>query len=264
MLPQPTPYYHINALLDDLLIQIRAILDDKLVGVYLTGSLVTGDFDADISDIDLLAAITSDLTETEFSALERMHSDFVVRYPQWDNRIEVLYYSLHGLRTYKTERTPIAVISPGEPFHYREEQAGIDWLMNWHIILNQGVTLFGPPPNTIIEAATTAEFIEVVRDHALSWPNWLTDDSHRGYQSYAILTLCRAMYAIKYGEQVSKLRAAEWAANEFPAWATLIKNALVWRKAAVGSKAQVDHAATLPATRRFLAFVVEHISSMNQ
>jgi len=257
---QPTPYAHINALLDDLLPDIQRVLGDKLVGLYLTGSLVTGDFDADISDIDLLAAITSDLTADEFSALERMHRDFAARYPAWDNRIEVLYYSLHGLKTYKTERTPIAVISPGEPLNFRDGDAGIDWLMNWYIILNQGVTLFGPPSNTIIDAATTAEFVAVVRDHALSWPNWLTDDSHRGYQSYAILTLCRAMYAIKYGEQASKSRAAEWAASEFPAWATLIKNALVWRKAAVGSKAQVDHAATLSETRRFLAFVVEEIT----
>lgn len=254
----PTAFAHINALLDELLADIQRVLADKLVGLYLTGSLVTGDFDADTSDIDLLAAIHDELSAAEFSAVERMHDDFAARYPQWHDRIEVLYYSLHGLRTYKTERSPIAVISPGEPFHYREEQAGIDWLMNWYIIQHQGMTLFGPPPAEIMEPATTTEFVTVVRDHALSWPAWLTDDSHRGYQSYAILTLCRAMYAIKYGEQASKIQAAAWAANEFPQWAELINNALVWRKE--HGKVQVDHAATLSETRRFLAFVVERIS----
>ena len=44
----------VNALIGELLTGIRGVLGDRLVGLYLYGSLVAGDFDKDISDIDLL------------------------------------------------------------------------------------------------------------------------------------------------------------------------------------------------------------------
>ncbi|MEC0243253.1 nucleotidyltransferase domain-containing protein [Paenibacillus dokdonensis] len=66
---KPTAYPTINALLHSLLAQIQDVFGDKLVGVYLYGSLVWGDFDYEISDIDLLAVLSSDVNEDELSAL---------------------------------------------------------------------------------------------------------------------------------------------------------------------------------------------------
>ncbi|KKU23014.1 MAG: hypothetical protein UX35_C0012G0001, partial [Microgenomates group bacterium GW2011_GWA1_46_15] len=40
-----TPYSDVNRLLNTLLTRMQSILHDKLVGLYLYGSLVTGDFD---------------------------------------------------------------------------------------------------------------------------------------------------------------------------------------------------------------------------
>ncbi|GAC1422991.1 MAG: hypothetical protein NVS4B1_20310 [Ktedonobacteraceae bacterium] len=54
MQTNPTSYADINELLALLLSGMQSILSEKLVGVYLYGSLVTGDFDAETSDIDLL------------------------------------------------------------------------------------------------------------------------------------------------------------------------------------------------------------------
>jgi predicted nucleotidyltransferase len=52
---QVTSYTDINALLDSLLMHMQNILRQKLVGLYLYGSLVSGDFDYESSDIDVLA-----------------------------------------------------------------------------------------------------------------------------------------------------------------------------------------------------------------
>lgn len=52
---KPTPYEDVNTLLGALLARIRSVLGINLVGVYLYGSLPSGDFDPDVSDIDLLA-----------------------------------------------------------------------------------------------------------------------------------------------------------------------------------------------------------------
>jgi len=49
-----TPYADVNELLELLSSGIHKILPDKLLGLYLYGSLVTGDFDTQCSDIDSL------------------------------------------------------------------------------------------------------------------------------------------------------------------------------------------------------------------
>ena len=51
MQTDPTPYAEINTLLDRLLLRIQTILGKKLIGLYLFGSLVTGDFDHKSSDV---------------------------------------------------------------------------------------------------------------------------------------------------------------------------------------------------------------------
>jgi predicted nucleotidyltransferase len=246
-------YPHINELLADLLAQMQTILGDKLVGLYLYGSLVASDFDDDISDIDLLAAITSDLDEREFTALQQMHNDFVDVRPHWNDRIEIAYLSLHALKTFKTERSKLGIISPGEPFHIID--AGADWLMNWYMMCDIGVTLFGPPPRTIIAHVSKGEFIEAVIDHMRLWRESVihTLDS-RPFQAYAILNMCRALYTIRHGEQVSKIRAAAWAEQELPEWSATIQNALAWRR--TYREQNTDHEATRPQTLRFVTFML--------
>src|SRR6187455_2090443 len=117
---QATTYPEINALLDDLLAQIHAVLGQKLVGVYLYGSLVWGDFDRESSDIDLVVAVSSELDEQEFNNLDRMQLGFVEQHSFWEGRIEIAYISAAALQTFKSHNSQIAVISPGEPFHFKE------------------------------------------------------------------------------------------------------------------------------------------------
>lgn len=252
-----TSYSHVNSLIDSLLEQMRAILGEKLVGLYLYGSLVTGDFDPDISDIDLLAALTNDLTPTEFDALDAMHKATAERFPEWNDRIEIAYLSLHALKTFKTERSKIGIISPGEPFHIID--AGIDWLMNWYMVQSIGKTLYGVPPQTIMAPTSQAEFVAAVKTHALAWREYIKGVDSRPYQSYAILTTSRAWYTVTHGVQVSKRKAATWAAEQLPDEAALIQDALAWRQAYRDKS--VDPALTLDETRRFVLAMIERIAS---
>ena len=224
----PTDYPEINHLLDVLLASLQDVLGDNLVGLYLYGSLVWGDFDIEISDIDLLAALERDLTDVEATAIKHMHDTIAARFSTWDNRIEVQYYSKLGLKTFKTQSRPMGNISPGEPFHMIT--AGPDWLMNWYFVQEHGLTLFGPPPATLIDRVTLDEFVQRARDDTVEWRNRMTRIQNVPGQSYAIMTMCRALYTIRFRQHVSKLKAVEWAASEFPEWAPLIKNAFIWRK----------------------------------
>ena len=54
MVAWPTPYPDVNEILDLLLARASAILGPQLVGMYLYGSLSSGDFDPASSDIDFV------------------------------------------------------------------------------------------------------------------------------------------------------------------------------------------------------------------
>lgn len=261
MRTEPTPYAEVNALLEWFLAWLQAVLGEKLVGLYLYGSMVTGDFDPTCSDIDLLAALTADIDEGEFAALDGLHQQLIQQFKAWEGRIEIAYLSEHGLKTFRTENTPIGIMSPGEPFHIIE--AGKGWLMNWYVVREKAITLSGPPPAHIIDPIAKEEYLQGVREYAMVWKEWIRDDARkRPSQAYAILTLCRACYALKTGEITSKKQAAAWAENEFPAWASLIRQALAWRED--WRDENVDHAATLPETRQFVSFMLAQLEPAHE
>ncbi len=251
-----TSYTDINRLLESFLSHIQQIFQEKLVGLYLYGSLTTGDFDPDSSDIDLLAVTSSQITAPEFDALRAMHRDFARDNPEWEDRIDAVYLTVAALRTFRSEKNPI-VISPGEPFHVREGEALRDWLQNWYIVRENGLALFGPPPKAVIPPITQDEFVEAVRRYAAEVSGWIGHERNRKSQAYAILTLCRALHVHRTGKTASKRQAAIWAQQELPEWSRLIQSALAWRQA--WRDEHVDHAATRAETMQFVKFVSDQI-----
>ena len=193
-----------------------------------------------------------------FEELQKMHVDFAHQHKECDDRIEVCYISLAALQTVKTGTSQVANISPGEPFHKRE--TSIEWLTSWYLLRETSITLFGPAPKTIIEPISKDEFIGAIRAHTKAWDEWIHDMHNHKSQAYAILTMCRALYTLKYGEQVSKKRAALWAEKEFPEWASLIENALLWREA--WRDENVDHGATFPDTLRFVRIAISQCENL--
>lgn len=254
---KPTAYPTINALLHSLLAQIQDVFGDKLVGVYLYGSLVWGDFDYEISDIDLLAVLSSDVNEDELSSLQQMHADFARRNIEWDDRIEVQYYATAALKSFKSKSSKMAVISPGEPLHIVD--AGKQWLTNWYFVQDYGITLFGPSPRLFIESISKEEFVNSVKEHALEWGEHVKYTKHsRSYQGYAILTMCRALYTLEHGEQVSKIKAAQWAKQEIPVFTSIIDRALKWREDY--RNLNIKHEETYSETVHLIDFVIDRIS----
>ena len=59
---RPTPYPDVNEVLNLLLTNVKGILRDQFVGMYLYGSLSSGDFNPETSDIDFLVVTTDFLS----------------------------------------------------------------------------------------------------------------------------------------------------------------------------------------------------------
>ena len=212
--------------------EIRGALDGSLAGLYLYGSLAAGDFDPERSDIDLVAVVHFDVAGEAFDRLDGMHGRFVREHPAWRDRIEVAYVSTGVLRNFKEETGNIAVVSPGEPFNVKVADSG--WLMNWYMVREAGLTLYGPPPRAFVPEISEAEFGDAVRENTRKWPEWVHGMRHPGARSYVVLTMCRALYTLVNGGQASKKQAAAWARRYLPAWEPLIRWAWDQRTGALG------------------------------
>lgn len=214
-------------MLDALREAILSVVGPSLVGLYLFGSLASGEFDTGISDIDLIAVLVDSPNEVLAERLGRMHANLFRANPDWDDRIEVIYISKEGLANCRTDTTTIGVISPGESFHI--VQAGRDWVLNWYPAREDSNPLIGPPIHTLIPPIPVSEYTDELLGYLAGFRKRIADDATPGSQAYAILSICRGLYTIRHGRRLSKREAAAWAQREFPRWADLIRRAVEWR-----------------------------------
>ncbi len=207
---------------------LDTILRDQLIGIYLYGSLVTGDFEADVSDIDLVVLLAQPLDKRHFTRLRQFHADVVRAHPAWNDRLELAYISARGLRDFRRESSIIGIMSPGEPFHL--VQAGDDWLISWYALRENGIALHGPPVETMIDPMPKADWLVAVRDHICAYHGSVQQAQDKASLSYVVLTVARGLYTLTHRRDASKVKAATWLAAANPRWASLIQRALQYRR----------------------------------
>jgi hypothetical protein len=244
--PDPDSYPIVGVVRD----AIVDAIGPSLVGLYVYGSLATGDFEPPVSDIDLIAVLRDPPDDALLRRLAQMHEDLERDEPEWRDRIEVDYISVRGLAECRTETTTIVRISPGEPLHVVE--AGRDFLLDWYPARRDGIALLGPPIDTLLPPIPEAEYLEEVRMYLTTFRDRFDNDASPGSQAYAILTMCRGSFAIRSGERLSKRAAASRAITEFPRWSSLIDRALTWREQQ-GDDDRPDGSETVAETRAFIA-----------
>ena len=241
------------ALLSRLTAGLKSILRDQLVGIYLYGSLVTGDFDFDLSDIDLVVVLENPLDGRLFTALQQFHAQLLREFPAWDDRLELAYISAGALRSFRTRTSAIGIMSPGEPFHL--VQAGDDWLISWYALREKGIALQGPPIEALINPLPLEAWLKAVREHICAYRESVKTALDKPFLSYIVLTVARGLFTLAHRRDASKIQAANWLASACPHWADLIERALQYRH---NPAADTLSAGQLrPEVERFLADVLE-------
>lgn len=228
----PTPYPDVNAILHELLTGVQAILGDHFVGLYLHGSLASGDFNLHRSDIDFVVVTDDELPDEMLPALEAMHARMAAGDSPWGAELEGSYIPRKALRRYDPAQARHPHIERGG--RLRVEQHDSDWVIQRHILREHGVVVAGPAPHTLIDPIPPGELRRAVLDLFRGWWAPMLHDPtrlrHPGYQVYAALTMCRILYTLQHGIVVSKPVAARWAQETLSErWAALIERALAWR-----------------------------------
>jgi predicted nucleotidyltransferase len=231
----PTPHAEVNRVLAGLLPGLHDVLGPELVGVYLSGSLATGDFDR-ASDVDVVVVTEEEVSDAHFAALDALHQR-VAEIDAWTaTELECTYISRAALRRFDPGCAVHANLDrgPGERLKRMRYDAGC--VVHLHLLRTRGIVLAGPPPETLIDSVSPDDLRQAMRDVLAGWAAELVRDpaevrSASGYQSYVVLSLCRIRYTLRHGAVVSKRHAAEWAMDAFdPRWRPLIDRALADRQ----------------------------------
>jgi len=241
---------------EELTTSLRSALGPNLVAVYLYGSAVSGGFDAGVSDIDLVVVTEHDLGADTIARIESFHAHTVERHPEWHDRLELVYVKRDTLARFR-DGGAIGVISPGEPFHVRD---GIEqWLQNFYLVREFGVTLAGPGPTATIPEISWPEFLAATRTYADEVRGRSLHDSTPGSRAYNVLTMCRALCTVRSNRPCSKQEGAAWVRTQMPEWAYLIDAAECCRL----SRGQTGFAdlETTPAAERLIALLGDAIAT---
>jgi hypothetical protein len=236
-----------------LLAGMRATLGDDLVGVYLRGSLATGDFDPATSDLDFFAVTERPVTAATFAALRALHAQLDRRQTRYAGELEGPYFDRAAARRFRPgERHP--TIGRGEALAWTEH--GANWALERWTVRERGLILLGPDPRALIDAVTPDELRTAVRARLGDWlawagcpddPNWLGARSH---QTYVVETMCRVLFTLACGALTSKPRAVAWALADLPEpWRTTVARSRAWHGDSTADPA------TVPEVLRFVRWV---------
>lgn len=233
-LKDPTPYAAVNEMLERVQTAVSHILTTQLIGLYLDGSLALGDFDEATSDIDLLVLTADFLPDETIAKLAAMHAQLGKSGSKWGYEMEVSYVPLAVLNELPKQEQTFALprIERGETLVVEPHE--MDWVLHGHILREHGITLFGPPIQTLLDPISPEQIRQATRDLFNFWWRPMADNpqnlQHTGYRVYAILTMWRMLYTMRHGTVVSKPAAARWAMAELDErWRELAQTAVSWR-----------------------------------
>ncbi len=205
-------------------------LGPRMLGLYLHGSFVGGDFLPERSDIDLLAVLDCDPDDELIRALQPVLASAERNHPYWAGRMEVEHVSTVALAAGASGADlgmhSIARISGGEALHLLP--ATSHRLLTWASVRDSGLVLSGPPAADLLPPINPALLSSALLDHVRDWPTWVRAMHDAGGQAYSVLTMCRALVRLTDGVQLSKRGAAERALDLVPQDAGLIRWAGTW------------------------------------
>src|SRR5215216_5868631 len=104
--------HEIQPTLDALLTNARHILSENFVGLYLGGSLASGDFNPDSSDIDFMVVTGHQVPIDVLPALQTLHARLAGE-SKWGSKLEGGYVPLAAFRRYDPAHNDYPNVSVG-------------------------------------------------------------------------------------------------------------------------------------------------------
>lgn len=224
-----TPYVELNEVLDELVLSVHRVLTDKVVGIYLQGSLAVGDFDED-SDVDFIVVLNANLNDEEVAALNEMHHILYAMPYEWAKHLEGSYFTLDEL--HGEPGKPVWYLDHGHVFLEKSNHCNtlvVRWILeHFGIELGNERRAQDPPAPPRGWGSNSGRLPHVdpqdlrkeIRKTLLTWGKDILADpevyNNRFYQGFIVLNYCRMLHDIETGTVGSKKGGAQWAKKSLP------------------------------------------------
>jgi predicted nucleotidyltransferase len=239
--------------LRDMLLDFResllAALQDNLVGLYVFGSLVAGDFEPAASDVDFLAVTGEPVREAERLLLAALHVR-LSRSSPWGSRLEGGYAARRAVQATGIT-APIVAVESGE-----ELRSGVpgNYAADDMIgIREQGIALYGPPASEIISPVDQAMLRTALQEYLADLVSRPIESRSAHILATWALNIARCIYGLQTGKPATKMEAATWLSRQSPTTEPILRSALAMRQGRLDSGFEHASRAGLPALRRAAA-----------
>jgi hypothetical protein len=255
----PTPYRELNEVLSCLTASLRRNLGSHLVGAYLQGSFAVGDFDLH-SDVDLIFVVEDELSSEQIDALQEMHDRIYRLKSKWAQYLEGSYFPKDIMRHHSKRGSKLWYLDNGARSLVRSEHCNTI-LVRW-IVREKGITLIGPPPDTLVDPISTELLRMEILEEITGWGKEVLDNparfNNRFYQGFIVLNYCRMLHDLERGYPGSKREGAEWAkANLEPSWHGLIDRTWGCRPTPEWQVKQPADPKDFATTLKFVQYIIE-------
>jgi predicted nucleotidyltransferase len=186
----------VDQVVDQVCDRVVRDLRDRLVGLYLHGSLVTGEWDERRSDIDLLVVLSADATAADHRTLDRIRKEH-------GDRLDLL-----GL--------------PVTAFEGEVEPAN---RILGHRVRSRGIRLAGLRARQVIPAVPARDYLDAVRWRIRQLSTVAEVATTRLERARAVTAICQELCVAYPSSDVGREQAVWWAERAFPGFAPLIRDA---------------------------------------
>ncbi len=208
---------------------VREVIGANLVAIYVTGSLLMGDFEEASSDVDFLVVTQQPLSTEDVERVALAHARLADE-SDWGGRLEGGYAAQSALRSWGIEGRIVA-IEPGiampviGPSDYSAD--------NMLAIRDHSLTLHGPDPRDVLPPVSRDVLTAALHEYLgeLVAAPGTSEQSATEVASW-VLNIARCLYGLETGRPCTKSEAAAWLAGADPTLAPILSTALAVRRGA--------------------------------
>ncbi len=231
---------------------------DAIFGVYIYGSLASGCFDMETSDIDFMTIIKKDLDEEEIKRIQSIHNK-LIESSKYGKILEGEYVSLNDITNGMPKKQ--------YPYFAFGKFQGFVKLKNfaWFQLSEKGINYYGTEFNSIAGNIdwkdVKKELLERLNQYWPSVVNWRLIVSDK-WIPLVVLSVCRVYYSLENKSTISKVGGGEYALTKLPTeWHPLIHEALRIHKKSQGKSLFKTRTERLKRVKEFVKFVSEATNS---
>lgn len=246
----------VKQLMEQYIVELKGIFsDEKIVGVYIYGSIALGAFHIETSDVDFVTVISDSVNEAEKQQIIELHKK--ISKSTLGKRMDGMYIPLADLGKYNHEINEYVYCADGK--------ADIGhWDINavtWWTLKNQGITVSG---KEVEDLSFQIKWDDVVNTMKYNVEHYWLEKAKRPYLFFieewvesAVVTMGRILYTLDHKTIVSKDRGLQYMLELYShKWEPLLREVERMRQNPEG-KRKLSRWRRADMTKRYLLCLIE-------